>query len=105
MTKGSTSTWHFTASQVRDFSWGTGNHYLWDATSALVANRARGTTDTVAIHSFFRVSPAAAAWPLGGARFTRDAIEQLSAWLWPYPWPQMTSMEGRADQRRAWSSR
>ena len=32
--------------------------------------------------------------PLGGARFTRDAIEQLSAWLWPYPWPQMTSMEG-----------
>jgi len=94
VTKGSTSTWRFTASQVRDFSWGTGNHYLWDATSALVPNRARGTTDTVAIHSFFRVSAAAAAWSLGGARFTRDAIEQLSAWLWPYPWPQMTSMEG-----------
>jgi hypothetical protein len=94
VTKGSTSTWHFTASQVRDFAWGTGNHYLWDATSALVPDRARGTIDTVAIHSFFRVSPAAAAWALGGARFTRDAIEQLSAWLWPYPWPQMTSMEG-----------
>ena len=94
VTKGSTSTWHFTASNVRDFSWGTGNHYLWDATSALVPNRARGTTDTIAIHSFFRLSPAAAAWPIGGARFTRDAIEQLSRLLWPYPWPQMTSMEG-----------
>jgi hypothetical protein len=92
--KGSTSTWHFTAGNVRDFAWGTGNHYLWDATSALVPNRARGTIDTVAIHSFFRVSTAAAAWPIGGARFTRDAIEQLSLYLWPYPWPQMTSMEG-----------
>ena len=92
--KGSTLTWHFTATNVRDFSWGAGNHYLWDATSALVPNRARGTTDTVAIHSFFRNSAAAAAWPIGGARFTRDAIEQLSLWLWPYPWPQMTSMEG-----------
>jgi len=94
VTKGSTSTWHFTASNVRDFSWGTGNHYLWDATSALVPDRTRGTTNTVAIHSFFRASPPAAAWAIGGARFTRDAIEQLSTWLWPYPWPQMTSMEG-----------
>jgi hypothetical protein len=93
VSKGSTATWHFTASSVRDFSWGAGNHHLWDATSALVRNQ-RGTVDTVAIHSFFRVSPAAAAWALGGARFTRDAIEQLSRWLWPYPWPQMTSMEG-----------
>lgn len=91
--QGSTATWHFTASSVRDFSWGTGNHYLWDATSALVRNQ-RGTVDTVAIHSLFRVSPAAAAWQVGGARYTRDAIEQLSLWLWPYPWPQMTSMEG-----------
>ncbi len=94
VSKGSTSTWHFTASSVRDFAWGTGNHYLWDATSALVPNRARGTVDTVAIHSFFRVSAAAAAWPIGGARFTRDAIEQHSLYLWPYPWSQMTSMEG-----------
>ncbi len=94
VSRGSTTTWHFTASNVRDFAWGTSNHYLWDATSALVPNRERGTVDTVAIHSYFRLSPAAAAWPLGGARFTRDAIEQLSAWLWPYPWPQMSSMEG-----------
>ena len=94
VSRGATATWRFTATNVRDFSWGTGNHYLWDATSALVPDRVRGTVDTVAIHSFFRVSAAAAAWALGGARFTRDAIEQLSLYLWPYPWPQMTSMEG-----------
>ncbi len=50
--------------------------------------------DTVEIDSFFRLTRPAAAWKLGGARFTKDAIEQLSAYLWPYPWPKMTSMEG-----------
>lgn len=85
--------WHFVAPNVRDFSWGTSDQYAWDATRALVA-RASGGQDTVAINSFFRLTGRAAAWPLGGARFTRDAIEQMSAWLWPYPWPQMTSMEG-----------
>jgi len=59
-----------------------------------VPDSARGITDTVMISSFFRISSEAAAWALGGARFTRDAIEQMSAYLWPYPWPQMTSMEG-----------
>jgi hypothetical protein len=85
---GPTATWHFTAQNVRDFAWGTSNQYWWDATRALVG------TDTVDISSFFRISKPAAAWALGGARYTRDAIEQLSAYLWPYPWPQMTSMEG-----------
>ncbi|HXI21235.1 MAG TPA: M1 family aminopeptidase, partial [Gemmatimonadales bacterium] len=86
--------WHFTATDVRDFAWGTSDHYAWDAASALVPDSARGVTDTVMISSFFRIKPEASAWALGGARFTRDAIEQMSAWLWPYPWPQMTSMEG-----------
>jgi len=86
--------WHFSAAGVRDFALGAGNHYAWDATIALVADCARGATDTVAISSCFRISPAAAAWQAGGARFTRDAIERMSVWLWPYPWPQMSSMEG-----------
>ncbi len=94
VSSGPTATWHFTAANVRDFAWGTSNRYAWDATSAIVPNRARGTVDTVAINSYFRLTDAAAAWPLGGARFTRDAIEGLSAWLWPYPWPQMSSFEG-----------
>ncbi len=86
--------WHYTAADVRDFAWGTGNHYAWDAAVAMVPDSARGATDTVMISSFFRISPAASAWQAGGARYTRDAIERMSAWLWPYPWPQMTSMEG-----------
>lgn len=92
---GPTATWHFTAGDVRDFSWGTSDAYVWDATRALVQDGAR--TDTVAIHSFYRRTAPAAAWAIGGARYTRDAIEQLSAYLWPYPWSHMTSMEGVLD--------
>jgi hypothetical protein len=88
---GSTATWHFTAANVRDFSWGTSDRYMWDATRALVGSDKR---DTVDIHSFYRLHAPASAWALGGARFTRDAIEKLSDYLWAYPWPQMTSMEG-----------
>jgi hypothetical protein len=93
--KGTTATWHFAAADVRDFFWGTSDRYVWDATRALVDGGAAGPArDTVDIFSFYRRSAAAAAWPLGGARFTRDAIEQLSKYLWKYPWPVMTSMEG-----------
>jgi Peptidase family M1 domain len=86
-------TWHFTASDVRDFAWGTSDQYAWDATRALVPTPG-GASDTVDITSLFRLTAPAAAWRAGGARFTRDAVEQLSAYLWPYPYPQMTSMEG-----------
>jgi len=86
-------TWHFTAPNVRDFAWGTSDRYVWDATRALIKSE-RGAADTVDIFSFYRLHAPAAAWAVGGARYTRDAIEQLSAYLWEYPWPTMTSMEG-----------
>ena len=92
-TRSATATWHFGASGVRDFAWGAGNHFVWDATRALV-RRDSTRTDTVMIHSFYRRHAPAAAWAVGGARYTRDAIQGLSEYLWPYPWPQMTSMEG-----------
>jgi hypothetical protein len=98
-----TVTWHFTAPNVRDFAWGTSDRYVWDATRALVSEQpgqsgksgqSSQKSDTVDIYSFYRIHPPAAAWAIGGARFTRDAIEQLSSYLWKYPWPTMTSMEG-----------
>ncbi|HZD05120.1 MAG TPA: hypothetical protein VE173_09380, partial [Longimicrobiales bacterium] len=90
---GPEATWHFVARGVRDFAWGTGDRYAWDATRALVD----GGRDTVMIHSYYRLHDAATAWAVGGARYTRDAIEGLSGYLWPYPWPRMTSMEGVLD--------
>lgn len=110
--EGPTTSWHFTAHSVRDFAWGTSDQYLWDATRALVPpppNRFPGDgsmrpvdpgqvapprTDTVMIHSFFRPHEPAKAWPIGGARYTRNAVESLSRYLRPYPYSSMTSMEG-----------
>ena len=91
---GQATTWHFVAVDVRDFAWGTSDQYVWERTRALVGTRAGAAPDTVDVNSFFRLSARAAAWRAGGARFTRDAVEQLSTYLWPYPYPQMTSMEG-----------
>src|SRR5260370_10216070 len=88
-----TATWHFTAADVRDFAWGTIDRCAWEATRALVGG-AGAAPDTVTINSFFRLSAAAAAWRSGAARYTRDAVQQMSAYLWAYPYPQMTSMEG-----------
>ena len=86
-------TWHFTAPNVRDFAWGTSDRYAWDATRALVAG-GNGGRDTVDIYSFYRLDARASAWAAGGARYTRDAVQALSEYLWKYPWPTMTSMEG-----------
>jgi peptidase M1-like protein len=94
--RGPTATWHFVATDVRDFAWGTSDQFVWDATRALLP-RDGAAPDTVDIHCLYRISKPAAAWAVGGARFTRDAIERLSAYLWPYPWPQMTSIEGILD--------
>ncbi len=90
---GPESNWHYRATDVRDFAWGASNEQAWDATRALV-KRPGAAPDTVDIYSFFRLTNRAAAWNVGGARFTRDAIEKLSDGLWPYPWPTMSSMEG-----------
>ena len=87
------ATWQFKATNVRDFAWGTSDEYAWDATRALVATPG-GAPAAIEIHSFFRLTAPAAAWRAGAARFTRDAVEQMSDYLWPYPYPQMTSMEG-----------
>jgi hypothetical protein len=95
---GANATWHFTAKDVRDFAWGTSDRYVWDATRALVPRAENAAApDTVDIFCLFQISRPAAAWALGGARYTRDAIEKLSVYLWPYPWAEMTSMEGVLD--------
>jgi len=88
-------TWHWVANNVRDFAWGTSDQYAWDVTRALVRHGA--ATDTVDINSYFRLSEPAAAWRIGGARYTRDAVQEMSQYLWPYPYPAMSSFEGVLD--------
>ena len=85
-------TWRFRADTVRDFIWNASDEYLWDATVAVVGDHTGdGRPDTAAINAFYR--PAARNWT-EAARHTRHAIEFMSEYLWPYPYPHMTSVEG-----------
>ena len=104
-------TWLFEARNVRDFAWGTSDQYLWDATHAIVGDvdclprltSARESappapgcdqrTDTATIHSLYRPSRIPWAWDQS-ARYGRHSIEFLSGFLWPYPYPQMTALDG-----------
>lgn len=91
---GPSLTWRFHADTVRDFAWGTSDKFAWDATRAVVGDRdGNGTADTAAIHTFWLPGNTASKWP-EDARYSRHSIEFLSGYLWPYPWPQMTSMQG-----------
>jgi hypothetical protein len=80
-------TWLFEARNVRDFAWGTSDKYLWDATHAVAG------TDTATIHSLYRPSRIEWAWDQS-ARYARHSIEFLSGFLWPYPYAQMTALDG-----------
>ncbi len=87
-------TWKFRARNVRDFDWGASSKFVWDATIAVVGDRERGgRTDTAAINTFYRPEARAWAWE-HSAEYERSAVEFLSSYLWPYPWSQMTAVDG-----------
>jgi hypothetical protein len=87
-------TWRFKARNVRDFDWGTSARFLWDATVATIASRMGAVApDTVDINTFYRPEVVFPAW-YRSTLYARHAIEFLSHYLWSYPYPQMTAMEG-----------
>ena len=87
-------TWRFRAENVRDFAFGASDRYVWDATVADVGDaNGDGRSDTAAIHTFYRPSRRAWAWDQS-ARYLRQSVAWLSRWLWPYPYPTMTAMDG-----------
>jgi hypothetical protein len=87
-------TWKFRARNVRDFDWGASSKFVWDATVAVVGDRDRdGKPDTTAINTFYRPEARAWAWDKSGD-YEKNVVEFLSGFLWPYPWAQMTALEG-----------
>jgi hypothetical protein len=87
-----TLTWRFQARNVRDFAFGTSDRYLWDATVAEVGDHnGDGRPDTANAFAFRR--PEKRGWFLG-ARAVQYSVEFLSRFLWPYPWPTMTAVDG-----------
>ena len=87
-------TWRFRASNVRDFDWGASSKFLWDATIAVVGDRdGDHKPDTTAVNTFYRPDARRWAWDKSAA-YERNVVEFLSSYLWPYPWQQMTALEG-----------
>ena len=90
---GTTLTWRFVADNVRDFAFYASQEVVWDAMAALVS-RAGGGQDTVLIHALYRSRMHD--WRRA-ADAGRQSIEHFSRLLGPYPWPQMTMVEGIVD--------
>ena len=87
-------TWRFRANNVRDFDWGASSKFLWDATIAVVGDRnADQRPDTITVNTLYRPEARRWAWDKS-AEYERSVVEFLSSYLWPYPWDQMTALEG-----------
>ncbi len=87
-----TLTWRFRAENVRDFAWGTSDDYVWDVSRTGVGDAdGDGTDDTAAIHAFYR--PDRTVWR-NAAEFAAHAIAFHSGYVFPYPYPQATAIEG-----------
>jgi hypothetical protein len=92
--KDGTITWRFRAENVRDFAWGTSSRYLWDATNAAVGDANNdGKPDTALVQAFWRPEERANHWDQS-ARYGRHSIEFFSKYLFPYPYPHMTAVDG-----------
>jgi hypothetical protein len=74
-------TWHYTASNVRDFAFAAGPNFRWDASGY----------EGILIESLYR--PTADKWPEVN-RMGREAIRYFSEQWYHYPWSHATTVEG-----------
>jgi len=87
-------TWRFHADNVRDVAWAASARYVWDATTAAVGDaRGDGKQDTTLIQAFWRPEQHVNHWD-ESARYSQYSIEFYSKYLWPYPYPHMTAVDG-----------
>ncbi|HEY7237243.1 MAG TPA: M1 family metallopeptidase [Gemmatimonadaceae bacterium] len=80
--KTGTMTWRFAAKNVRDVVWAASPEYLWDAASYKGA----------LAQAYYRPS-AVETWK-DGADMARMSIQEYSERWFPYPYPQITAVEG-----------
>lgn len=78
---GKTRTWHFTATNVRDFAWGAAPNFVWDACA----------WDGILMQAFYPPN-VSDVWSTA-ADMNRHAIMIHSRWF-HYPWPTAISVEG-----------
>jgi hypothetical protein len=80
-TSDGTLTWRFYADSVRDFAFAAAPNFRWDASG----------WHGILVHTFYR--PAAGLWPEAN-RMVREALRYFSEQWYPYPYSQISSIEG-----------
>lgn len=92
-------TWSFRAEDVRTFAFAASDAFVWDACKADV-NETDGSTRAVRVQSLYPKE--ATVWSPehedgGSTRTVKHSIEYYSDWLFPYPYPHMTNVNGPED--------
>ncbi len=83
-------TWRFRATNVRNVAWGAAPDFRWDATST---GAIAGNPGGVLCQSYYEEPRAGQAWE-HGAEQTQWTIRHYSQLVWPFPYPQATSVAG-----------
>ncbi len=83
-------TWHFIARNVRDVAWAGAPDFRWDAVST---GPIEGNPEGVLAQSYYQIAKAGKAWE-SAAEQTQFSIKHYSELLFPYPYPQATSVAG-----------
>jgi hypothetical protein len=89
-------TWRFKIDNARTFAWAASDAFQWDACSAEIAD-GRGGTRRVLCQSLFPKE--AEVWSHehedgGSSRYVKHSIEFYSDFLFPYPYPAMSNING-----------
>jgi hypothetical protein len=83
-------TWRFRATNVRDVAWAAAPDFRWDAAST---GAIAGNPGGVLCQSYYEEPRAGQAWE-HGAEQTQWTIRHYSQLVWPFPYPQATSVAG-----------
>jgi hypothetical protein len=83
-------TWRFRATNVRDVAWGAAPDFRWDAVST---GAIPGNPGGALCQSYYEEPRAGQAWE-HAAEQTQWTIRHYSHLVWPFPYPQATSVAG-----------
>lgn len=89
-------TWEFEIEDARTFAWAASDAFMWDACKAEITDR-NGNQRKVLCQSFFPKE--AKVWGNdhadgGSTRYIKHSIEFYSEFLFPYPYPSMSNING-----------
>ena len=89
-------TWTYEIQNARTFAWAASDAFMWDACRATITDT-NGVQKNIRCQSLFPVE--ANVWGNdhkdgGSTRYIKHSIEFYSEWLYPYPYPVMSNING-----------